>query len=443
MMPSILKPCRAPSWALNGVIALGCFGATLACSSSDSGPTDTGTGQTGPCGNGQLEPGELCDPGIASGPGACPGTCSDGVACTTDLLSGSAETCDAVCTHEVVGACTDGDNCCPSFCDASLDSDCSPTCGDGVVDPQETCDGNCPTSCDDGNACTRDRILGGASTCSLTCAFVDRSECADGDGCCPAGCDQSTDDDCSPTCGDGVLDAGETCDGDCAVTCDDQDACTLDRSTGAAATCSLECVNQPLSECIDGDGCCPVGCGFPVDDDCENLCGNGEVDVGESCDGDCPNDCPGSVPTCVSELRLTGSPGQCNVRCVEIEITQCMDGDGCCPEGCDNTNDNNCQALSSVGGSCEDDDDCADDLSCVRSVGTTSYVGGYCTRACSEESACPTGSGCAFNEVEGRQCYLACNGDEDCRNGYRCRQIFGQGPIVCAPEIQPGMGGGG
>ncbi len=57
------------------------------------------------CGNGVVEAGESCD-------GDCPSGCDDGVACTTDTLTGSAEECDAVCAHVVgqdPGTDTDGD----------------------------------------------------------------------------------------------------------------------------------------------------------------------------------------------------------------------------------------------------------------------------------------------------------------------------------------------
>lgn len=58
------------------------------------------------CGNGTVESGELCD-------GECPTNCDDGIACTTDTLSGSVAGCDAACSHVAGtddGTDTDGDN---------------------------------------------------------------------------------------------------------------------------------------------------------------------------------------------------------------------------------------------------------------------------------------------------------------------------------------------
>src|SRR6185503_4290090 len=101
------------------------------------------------CGNSVIEPGETCDP-----PGTCPASCSDGNACTLDTATGSAANCNLACTHAAIVSCESGDGCCPAGCNANNDGDCSTTCGNGVIEPGETCDppGTCPTTCNDGNA---------------------------------------------------------------------------------------------------------------------------------------------------------------------------------------------------------------------------------------------------------------------------------------------------
>jgi hypothetical protein len=73
------------------------------------------------------------------------------------------------------------------------------TCGNGVLDPGETCDppGSCPSSCSDGNACTIDSSTGSAAGCNLSCTHQAISACISGDGCCPAGCNANTDSDCA------------------------------------------------------------------------------------------------------------------------------------------------------------------------------------------------------------------------------------------------------
>jgi len=78
-------------------------------------------------------------------------------------------------------------------------------CGNGVIDPGETCDtgiaagrpGGCPTSCNDGNSCTTD-VLQNAGTCTARCVTIPITTCTSGDGCCPMGCTNANDNDCPP-----------------------------------------------------------------------------------------------------------------------------------------------------------------------------------------------------------------------------------------------------
>src|SRR5262249_37681100 len=128
------------------------------------------------CGNGVVDTsvGETCDKNIAAGmAGACPTTCDDGMACTTDVLSGT--DCQAMCINTAITLPTNGDGCCPTGANSTNDTDCSPTCGNGVVESGETCDtgitsgtGACPTTCDDGVACTTDTLMS-AGTCQAAC----------------------------------------------------------------------------------------------------------------------------------------------------------------------------------------------------------------------------------------------------------------------------------
>ncbi len=157
------------------------------------------------CDNGVVEPGETCDQN-------CP-SCDDGNACTADLATGSAATCDLTCSNTPITSCVDDDGCCPMGCDQTTDNDCSATCGDMVVDANETCDGNCPTNCDDGDVCTNNTLTGSPAQCNVVCQDTPLGCLANTtDGCCPAGCNANTDGDCSSTCGNGVLEPGEDCD---------------------------------------------------------------------------------------------------------------------------------------------------------------------------------------------------------------------------------------
>ena len=296
------------------------------------------------CGNGAVEPGETCDP-----PSSCPTSCDDDDACTIDMMTGSAETCDATCTHEPITSCTNGDGCCPVRCDAVSDSDCSAVCPNGVVEQGETCDppSSCPTSCDDGDVCTMDRMAGSAETCSATCINQPITTCTDGDGCCPSTCNSLNDDDCTAECSNGVVEQGETCDppSSCPTDCDDGDVCTADTMTGSSQNCNVACQHQTIATCTNGDGCCPSTCNSLNDTDCSPDCGNGVVEQGETCDppSSCPTDCDdGDV--CTTDT-MTGSAQNCDVACQNQAITTCTNGDGCCPSGCDAVTDTDCSSV--------------------------------------------------------------------------------------------------
>ncbi|MCK5795934.1 MAG: VWA domain-containing protein [Deltaproteobacteria bacterium] len=104
------------------------------------------------CGNGVLEPGEKCDPGIAAGAaGACPKVCDDdGDPCTKTVLAGSA--CDVRCETTTLQANPGAkDGCCPKGLTEKDDSDCLPPCTpDRTTDCIDPCkDVKCP----DGQYC--------------------------------------------------------------------------------------------------------------------------------------------------------------------------------------------------------------------------------------------------------------------------------------------------
>ena len=132
-----------------------------------------------------VEDGETCD-------GDCPLSCSDGIACTTDAMTGAAETCDVVCSSVEVTSCSDGDGCCATGCNSTTDTDCSPSCGNDVIEVGEVCDGDCPTECNDFDSCTTESLVGSAETCSQACSFTEVTSCMSGDDCCPAGCSNTS-----------------------------------------------------------------------------------------------------------------------------------------------------------------------------------------------------------------------------------------------------------
>ena len=351
-------------------------------------------GEAAICGNGIVERGETCD-------NNCPMSCSDGNACTQDIMSGSMDSCDVFCLYPSVEACIGGDGCCPAMCIFVNDSDCSDSCGDNIVDDDETCDANCPTAADcvDTNACTADAILGSAANCSAQCINTDISACVSDDGCCPSGCDATTDNDCGGVCGNDEVEGSEICDGDCPTLsdCSDGVACTTDGLTGSSSTCNAECVYSTILDCIHGDGCCPRICDNSTDNDCSASCGNLTVEGNETCDGNCPTSCD-DYEVCTSD-ELIGSSSSCSAECINTDIVTCIGGDGCCPSYCNATNDVDCAAtcgnnIVESGETC--DGNCP--TSCSGGSGCITYVlsGSACTRECVSSSItnCINSDGC-------------------------------------------------
>lgn len=245
--------------------------------------------------------------------------------------------------------------------DSGRDPLAPPACNDGKIDLGETCDplSSCPTACPPDKCQLRSLENGG--TCNATCANVAiQTQCLNGDGCCPPSCNQTNDDDCAAVCGNGVKEATETCDpkADCPTTCA-PNGCTA-RKLDKAGTCDAKCVADPatvIACSTTADNCCPAaGCAVGViDPDCGiGGCGNGTKDPTELCDtgitspaaGSCPTSCPVANKCKVRELVGTG----CQTTCVDRpDIVLCSNGDGCCPSGCNATNDSDCEPVCNNG----------------------------------------------------------------------------------------------
>ena len=129
------------------------------------------------CGDGNLDPGEVCD-------GDCPSDCDDSDPCTTDTMTGQTNHCDVVCKHAAIIAVKSGDGCCTKGATSRSDTDCPEVCGNGLVEASEACDGNCPTvkDCDDQNPCTIDVVSG--VNCDRKCTHEPYKENWGGNGTC-------------------------------------------------------------------------------------------------------------------------------------------------------------------------------------------------------------------------------------------------------------------
>lgn len=178
-------------------------------------------------------------------------------------------------------SCASGDGRCSPGCGPLEDSDCT-GCGDGTVATTEACDtsissgpGACPSSCPSSLDACAPSVLRAAGTCEAACVSTPVTSCVGGDGCCPAECTSTNDADCAG-CGDGTVATGEACDtgissgpGACPSSCSSSvDACAP-RVLRNPGTCAAACVPTPITTCIGGDGCCPVGCSLSGgDSDC-------------------------------------------------------------------------------------------------------------------------------------------------------------------------------
>lgn len=270
------------------------------------------------CGNGKLDDsvGETCDTAITSGAaGTCPTACNDNDACTADVLSGSE--CATMCISSVITAAQDGDGCCPAGANANSDNDCTAMCGNGVLEAGELCDtaivagnGACPLTCNDGQSCTADALVSAAS-CQAHCTATPITLPANGDGCCPSGATSATDTDCSPVCGNGIVDPGETCDtmiasgtGACPTTCSDGVACTSDVLVNAM-TCTAACTFPAITMPANNDGCCPAGANANNDNNCTPMCGNGVKEGTEQCDDGNQNNTDACRNNCTSTIVPT------------------------------------------------------------------------------------------------------------------------------------------
>jgi hypothetical protein len=288
--------------AMGSMIAVGLISVLLvsACGSNST---------SSDCGNSVVNSGETCDTAIASGgTGACPTSCNDNNACTTDNLE-NAGTCTAKCTYTAITPCC-GNNQLETGeeCDPPNGTTCSPTCktisqlcGNGTLDAGENCDKGiladqpnaCPASCDDGNTCTTDTLEGYAADCSAKCTNTAITPCCGnliketGEDCDPPnGTNCGTDCKTLTTCGNGQLDTGETCDtaiisgtGACPTSCTAPDACTTSQLQNAG-TCIAACQNTAIIPCC-GNSAVETGedCEPPGTSTCDSNCQSIEVDI--------------------------------------------------------------------------------------------------------------------------------------------------------------------
>lgn len=325
-----------------------------------------------------------------------------------------------------------------------------PTCGNGVLDPDEVCDGTTSKTCEDLG------YVGGPLSCKADCT-LDISTCSScGDGLIQLALGEECDfdgqgdplvtatckslgfpmsganPDCAPNCkhdigicrcGNGNLDINEPCDGaDLGGK-----TCITEGFGSGTLTCSPDCA-------LDLSACSP--------------CGNGMIDMGEGCDGMNLNG-----KTCISEGFGGGMLG-CSAACM-LDTSACNPcGNGAINlgESCDGPNlaGQSCITQGFGSGQLACTSMCTLDTSNCNPCGNQMLdMGEMCDGGNLAGQTCVTqgfGSGqlgcspmCMFDTSGCNQCGNGViNGTEVCDgmnlNGKTCKSLgFGGGTLACSP----------
>lgn len=294
------------------------------------------------CGNGEVEPGEICDPGVA-GHDLCYDTDAGTMACKgyqNDLVA------EPVCGNGVIelGEQCDGDNGegCTESCEVEDGFECPmvnycykpAVCGNGAVESGEQCDTGATTSlaCVDCQVQEDWYCAGSPSVCV-------ESVCGDNVKAPDEQCDYDI-------VSDGIADNGDGCSSSCELesgwVCPPGDACMAICGDGVVIEGEEDCDDQN-DEINDGCHNCRAEQGY----DCttgscvETVCGNDIKENGEGCDDGNFIAGDGCGPTCQLEPSVTvGRDPTVNTVCGDGLVTvgeQCDDGNSTSGDGCSST----------------------------------------------------------------------------------------------------------
>ena len=281
------------------------------------------------CNNGQVEPGEICDPpgtdGCLAGCSSFAPDASNPPVCGNSIIEAD-ETCDA----------PDPGNGCSSSCQVEDGYTCPrpgvcfllPVCGDGTRQAGEGCDvGPTPTA-----GCIDCQVTAGWTCYGVSPSVCELWYCGDGrrtpgEACDDGGTDSG--DGCSATC---TLEVGWRCSSSgCQAVCGDglviagEEECDDDNTTSSDG-CSAACLTEPFFAC-SGE---PSSCTSTIE------CGNSVLDPGEICD---PPETNGCLPGCASFSPDSTDPPVCGDNVIQA-------GEMCDPPQVGNGCDASCQVES-------------------------------------------------------------------------------------------------
>ncbi|MEM8609207.1 MAG: hypothetical protein AAGF92_19045 [Myxococcota bacterium] len=315
---------------LGGGFLGGTASCDAACAAWDTAPCTTAAD----CGDGVVDPGELCDDGVNDGGNGQCLACQGFQACGDSVTEGT-EACDDGASNG------GGEGFCTNDCSAAQ------ACGDSVTNGTELCDdgindggeNGCLPGCQSIQVCG-DNVANGTELCDDGVNDGGNNECLDctsiqvcgdsvqsGTEVCDDGDNDGGSGECLSclgiqTCGDATQEGTEICE------VGDQTACTgLDPAfTGGTATCNaVSCESWDTSQCVN-----------------PGNCGNGQLDPGETCDDGANNG--GGNNFCLADCSATQVCGD-----------DLQNGTEACDDGSDNgTGDGFCLGDCSGTQSCGD-----------------------------------------------------------------------------------------
>jgi len=430
--------------------------------------THTICGSSTDCGS--CETWETCNSGTCE----CTDTCTtESYECGTHTICGSSQNCGSCGTGEVCSAGQCVTSCTDTCTSLSFECGTHDICGSstscGTCGTGETCSsGQCVASCTDtctteGFECGTQTICGSSTNCGTceTWETCNSGTCECTDTCTTESYECGTHTICDSSQNCGSCGTGEVCSaGQCVTNCVDtctslsfecgtHDICGTSESCGTCGT--GETCNSGTCECVPD--CTGKSCGT---DGCGGNCGTCETyeqcDAQQQCILMCVDSCSviGSascvddeIQTCVdndadpcyeweyTDCAATGDICQ-SAACVDpgCSVATCGDDDGCCPSGCDYSQDTDCDLdctdytsqsscdAISLCGWCPMNSECMEDRDIDCTASSCNSASEYCTDNCQWRECFNTKSSCYCQDGTCN----SCNDGEACER-YTCEQL--------------------